>query len=193
MDIDVGKRLKEIRKAHGLSQRQLAERTDVTNGAISMIEKNATSPSVSSLKKVLAGFPMSLSEFFSVEDAEEEKYFFKAHELKELSPAEINRIGLPGNMHQASFKQVGDASNHSLQILYECYPSGADTGEEMLTHDAEEGGIIISGEIEVTVNDKVQILKAGDAYLFDSRHQHRFRNLSKADCILVSACTPPSF
>ncbi len=193
MDIDVGKRLKEIRKAHGLSQRQLAERTDVTNGAISMIEKNSTSPSVSSLKKVLAGFPMSLSEFFSVEDSEEEKYFFKSHELKELSPAEINRIGLPGNIGQASFKQVGDASKHSLQILYECYPSGADTGAEMLTHEAEEGGIIISGEIEITVNEQAQILKTGDAYLFDSRHLHRFRNLSNEDCVIVSACTPPSF
>jgi transcriptional regulator with XRE-family HTH domain len=193
LDIDVGKRLKEIRKSHGLSQRQLAELSGVTNGAISMIEKNSTSPSVSSLKKVLAGFPMSLSEFFSEEDSEEEKFFFKADELKELSPAEINRIGLPGNIGKVSFRQVGDASKHSLQILYECYPSGADTGEDMLTHEAEEGGIIISGEIEISVNDQVQILRKGDAYLFDSRHQHRFRNLSDEDCIIVSACTPPSF
>ncbi len=193
MDIDVGKRLKEIRKAHGLSQRQLAELSGVTNGAISMIEKNSTSPSVSSLKKVLAGFPMSLSEFFSAEDSEEEKFFFKANELKELSPAVFNRIGLSGNIDQVSFKQVGDASKHALQILYECYPAGADTGADMLTHEAEEGGIIISGQIEITVNEQAQILKAGDAYLFDSRHLHRFRNLSDEDCIIVSACTPPSF
>lgn len=193
MDIDVGKRLKQIRKAHGLSQRQLAELSGVTNGAISMIEKNSTSPSVSSLKKVLAGFPMSLSEFFSEESSDEEKFFFKADELKELSPAVFNRIGLSGNIDHASFKQVGDASKHALQILYECYPKGSDTGEDMLTHEAEEGGIIISGEIEITVNDHVQILTAGDAYLFDSRHPHRFRNLSDEDCVLVSACTPPSF
>jgi transcriptional regulator with XRE-family HTH domain len=193
LDIDVGKRLKEIRKAHGLSQRQLAELSGVTNGAISMIEKNSTSPSVSSLKKVLAGFPMSLSEFFSAEDSEEEKFFFKANELKELSPAVFNRIGLSGNIDQVSFKQVGDASKHALQILYECYPAGADTGADMLTHEAEEGGIIISGQIEITVNEQAQILNAGDAYLFDSRHLHRFRNLSDENCIIVSACTPPSF
>jgi mannose-6-phosphate isomerase-like protein (cupin superfamily) len=31
----------------------------------------------------------------------------------------------------------------------------------------------------------------GDAYLFDSRVPHRFRNRSAKPCIVVSACTPP--
>ena len=53
--LDVGARLKTIRKLKGLSQRELAKRAGVTNSTISMIEKNSVSPSVSSLKKVLAG------------------------------------------------------------------------------------------------------------------------------------------
>lgn len=190
MDIDVGKRLKEIRKAHGYSQRQLAERSGVTNGAISMIEKNNSSPSVASLKKVLAGIPMSLSEFFSEPSSQEVQCFFKANELTELSPELFH---LSGDVKRASFKQVGDASRADLQILHECYPAGTDTGEDMLSHEAEEGGVVISGEIEITVGDKVQCLKEGDAYLFDSRQPHRFRNNSDEDCIIVSACTPPSF
>ncbi|WP_428605819.1 cupin domain-containing protein [Sedimenticola sp.] len=193
MSIDIGKRLKEIRKSKGLSQRQLASRSGVTNGSISMIEMNRTSPSVASLKKVLEGIPMSLSEFFSVEEQEAEQYFFTKGELKELSPAILSAIGINGNIDQVSIKQVGDASRHSLQILYECYPPGADTGKDMITHEAEEGGIIVSGEIEVTVDNQVQILKAGDSYLFDSRLKHRFRNISTGDCIIISACTPPSF
>ena len=67
--MDVGARLKTIRKLKGLSQRELAKRAGVTNSTISMIEKNSVSPSVSSLKKVLAGIPMSLVEFFAVEAA----------------------------------------------------------------------------------------------------------------------------
>ena len=39
--------------------------------------------------------------------------------------------------------------------------------------------------------DQVKVLSAGDAYLFDSRVPHRFRNIGPARCEVVSACTPP--
>ncbi|WP_156498718.1 helix-turn-helix domain-containing protein, partial [Oleiphilus sp. HI0079] len=67
--MDVGQRLREVRKKTGISQRELAKRAGVTNSTISMIEKNSVSPSVSSLKKVLSGLPMSLMEFFDSEDS----------------------------------------------------------------------------------------------------------------------------
>lgn len=69
--MDVGERLQSIRKLKGLSQRELAKRAGVTNSTISMIEKNSVSPSISSLRKVLSGIPMSMVEFFS------KKYFKK--------------------------------------------------------------------------------------------------------------------
>jgi mannose-6-phosphate isomerase-like protein (cupin superfamily) len=63
----------------------------------------------------------------------------------------------------------------------------------MLSHDAEEGGIILEGRLEVTVGDQVRVLSAGDAYLFNSRVPHRFRNTGSTECVLVTACTPPTF
>ncbi len=193
MDIDIGDRLRQIRKAKGLSQRQLASRSGVTNGTISMIEQNRSSPSVGSLKKVLEGIPTTLSEFFAQDEESEEQYFFTAGELKELSPGLWGRVGATINLEHVSLRQVGDASRHSLQILYERYPPGADTGEDMLRHEAEEGGVVVSGEIELTVDGRTQNLKANDAYLFNSRLPHRFRNVGDTDCVIVSACTPPSF
>jgi mannose-6-phosphate isomerase-like protein (cupin superfamily) len=80
-----------------------------------------------------------------------------------------------------------------LQILHERYRPGADTGQSLLSHEAEEGGIILQGRLEVTVADQVRTLSAGDAYRFNSRLPHRFRNTGSEDCIVVSACTPPSF
>ena len=53
-----------------MSQRELARRAGVTNGLISLIEQNRVSPSVSSLKKVLDGVPMSLAEFFTLDLSE---------------------------------------------------------------------------------------------------------------------------
>ena len=179
----VGDRLRELRHLHGLSQRELARRSGVTNGMISLIEQNKTSPSVSLLKKVLSGIPLSLADFFSaVEDVTPSPVFFAAQQMKVMDNGAIR------------FRQLGDQlSGRSMQIMTETYPPGADTGETMLTHEAEEGGFIIRGRIEVTVGHQSTVLGPGDGYYFDSRLPHRFRNLGDEECELVSACSPPSF
>ncbi len=176
---NLGHRLKHVRQQAGLSQRELARRAGVTNAAISLIEANQSSPSVASLKKVLEGIPMSLSDFFSLEMPAQNRFFFRASELLPIAEGKVD------------FRQVGDARKHQLQILHERYEPGADTGRSMLKHESEEGGVVIEGEIELTVGDEKAILKAGDAYLFDSRQPHRFRNLGSSVCVIISACTPP--
>ncbi len=52
---------------------------------------------------------------------------------------------------------------------------------------------MLSGRLELTVGEQVHHLGPGDAYLFNSRIPHRFRNAGSQDLIMVSACTPPSF
>ena len=184
--MDIGTRLKEIRKASGLSQRELAERAGLTNGTISLIEKNKSSPSVASLKSILDAIPMSIADFFTtIEDDLETKYFYKKNELKEISPQ--------GNGAGVSLRQLGNTSNHSLQVLDETYPPGADTGPELLSHLGEEAGIVIQGEIEITVDEQVRVLGVGEGYLFESRLPHRFRNIGTDVCKIISACTPPTF
>lgn len=184
--VDIGKRLQEIRKERGLSQRELAARAGLTNGTISLIEQNKTSPSIASLKSLLDAIPMSIAEFFAtLEDKATPKYFYTAAEFTEIAP-QSGQGGL-------SLRQLGNASAHSLQILDETYPAGADTGPEFLSHAGEEAGIVVEGAIEITVSDQVSVLRLGDGYLFDSRLPHRFRNTGKTPCRIISACTPPTF
>ncbi|MBP2291753.1 cupin domain-containing protein [Azospirillum rugosum] len=187
VDFDVGARLKQVRETNGLSQRQLAQRAGVTNGTISLIEQNRCSPSVSSLRKVLQGIPMSLAEFFSPgELPPREQIFFKRRDLVELTGLVKSKVGT------ISYRQVGDLRGRNLQVLHEKYAPGADTGgRTMLQHESEEGGIVIRGRIELTVGDRKEILEPGDAYLFDSRIPHRFRNVGDEECEIISACTPP--
>jgi transcriptional regulator with XRE-family HTH domain len=190
--LNIGQKLQTVRKARGLSQRELASRAGLTNGTISLIEKNKTSPSIASLKRLLDAIPMSMSEFFSsLEEDSAPRFFYKAEDFIELSP---QAIGMEGrNAALVSLRQLGDSSRHSLQVLHETYPPSADTGAELLSHEGEEAGIIIRGTIEITVDGQVRDLDAGDGYLFESRLPHRFRNTGSEDCVIVSACTPPSF
>ena len=78
-------------------------------------------------------------------------------------------------------------------ILREVMPPGSDTGEGMLNHEGEEGGVVVAGSVEVTVGHQVRVLGAGDAYYFESRVPHRFRNVGEGEAVIVSANTPATF
>ena len=180
--IDIGGRLRHLRMLHGLSQRELAKRAGVTNSTISLIESNATNPSVGALKRILDGIPIGLAEFFAFEPERPRKAFYAAEELVEIGKGGV------------SYRQVGESMfGRGLQILKECYQPGADTGKVPLAHEGEEGGVVISGRLEVTVEDERRVLGPGDAYYFESRRPHRFRCVGPTPCEVISACTPPTF
>lgn len=182
LTVDIGGRLRSLRLKHKLSQRQLASKAGVTNSTISLIESNGTNPSVGALKRILDGIPIGLAEFFAFEPEQPARAFYRADELKEIGKGGI------------SYRQVGDnLFGRSLQILEECYQPGSDTGKVPLVHEGEEGGIVLCGRLEVTVDGERRILGPGDAYYFESRRPHRFRCVGPNPCRIVSACTPPTF
>lgn len=181
-DVELGQRLRFIRERSGLSQRALATKTGVPNSTISLIESGKMNPSVGALRRVLDGIPISMSEFFAFEPEPEKASFYEQDELTEIGKGKL------------SLRQVGsNLFGRALMILHETYDIGADTGRVLYGHEGEEGGIVLSGQVEITVGALRKILGPGDAYYFDSRLPHRFRQVGPEKCVLVSACTPPTF
>ena len=182
--MDIGARLQAVRLAKGLSQRELAKRVSVTNSTISLIEQNKVSPSISSLKKVLDGIPISLAEFFTYEAGElaDDGPFYQAADLPDVGNNEIHYFLVGKRRPQ-----------RQICMLREIMPAGSDTGEALYSHAGEEAGVIVRGEVEVTVGEHCRVLGPGDAYYFDSQTPHRFRNVGEGEAELISANTPPSF
>jgi transcriptional regulator with XRE-family HTH domain len=182
MTLDVGTHLRAVRTMYGLSQRELAKRAGVTNGLISLIEQNRVSPSVSSLKKVLDGIPMSLAEFFTLDLTASPQVFYQGEELTDLGDRTV------------SLRLVAARRpNRAMSVMHERYAPGADTGADMLRHEGEEGGVVVRGRIELTVGGESRVLGPGDAYYFTSAIPHRFRNVGTEPCEIISASTPPTF
>lgn len=181
-DLDLGGKLRRLRTAANLSQRALARRAKIANSTISLIESNDANPSVGQLKRILDAIPIGLAEFFALDAAPDESFFHRADELVEIGKGLV------------SYRQVGRSMvGRQLQILSECYQPGADTGRIPLEHGGEEGGVVVSGRLEVTVDGVWRVLGPGDAYSFDSRRPHRFRCVGDEPTRVISACTPPTF
>lgn len=182
-DSDVGARLRRLRQARRLSLRALADRAGVTAGALSLIENGKTSPSVSTLKKILAPLRLTLGSFFAADRPAEAGFVIRRSRLVNVASGEgLRYLALPGLN-----------ADRALQVMHESYAPGADTGREPYSHAGEEAGFCISGTIEITVAGRSEILRPGDAYSFPSTLPHRWRNTGRTAARLISACTPPSF
>jgi transcriptional regulator with XRE-family HTH domain len=181
-DIPLGQRLRALRQRAGLSQRELARRARVSNGAISTIEADKVSPSVSALRQILSALGLSMGEFFAETPADDEPVVWRARDLTEIAGGAV------------SYRQVGaNLAGRALQMIHERYKPGARSGRHMLSHQGEEAGLVISGRLALEVDGRRYELGPGDAYRFDSRRPHGFANAGETDLILVSACTPPTF
>ena len=178
----IGKDLKALRERRQLSMRELALRSGVTHTTISMIERDAISPSIDTLQAILDALGSRLAEFLGGLRDGSSSPFYPAQDIPEI-----------GNPETISYRLIG--LNHpyrSFQFLKETYAVGADSGE-VLSHVAQEAGFVVSGRVEVTVGNQTRELRAGDGYYFDSRLPHRFRNAHDGESQIVSAVTPPTY
>jgi transcriptional regulator with XRE-family HTH domain len=181
-DEALGARLRAARQRAGLSQRELARRARVSNGAISTIEADKVSPSVSALREILSALGLSMGEFFAENQTGGEQVVFRARELTEIAGGAV------------SYRQVGaDLRGRGLQMIHERYRPGARSGAKMLSHQGEEAGLVIKGRLALEVDGRRYQLEEGDAYRFDSRRPHSFANAGEGELVIVSACTPPTF
>ena len=182
--MDIGLRVKQVREHFSLSQRELAKRAGMANATISLIEQNRVSPSISSLLKLIQGFPMTLTEFLTFgEPPPSDPYTFR----REQQP-DLGRDGLKLLLIGAS------NPNRQMRMLRELYSPGADTGKEIITHpEGEECGVVVRGSVELTVDGHISILSAGDGYYFPSTLPHKFRNIGPDEAEIISANTPANF
>ncbi len=180
----IGRKIASLRKEHGYSQRELADKASMTNSAISSIENGKVSPSVSSLQKIVNVFSMSLSDFFVSAQSEEQdiKVVVSADELVEMGTDSV------------SYKLVSNGDkNRKLGFLVEEYQPHSSTGHKEISHEGEEAGIVLQGEIELEYGGETYHIGEGEAYVIYTNVPHKFTNKSDQVCKIVSAHTPPTF
>ena len=181
--MNIGDRLREVRKANKLSQRQLAQMSGVTNGMISLIEQNSASPTVASLTKILDALAMSLADFFAPSPNIDQPYIYRAKDQFDIKAANDAHGADDNNI---TYRVIG-SSKAPIEIIHEIYEPSADDAQELYTHNGFEAGMVIEGEIEITIENKTYILNEGDGFSFPSNLPHCFRNIGNSRARIVSA------
>ena len=179
--MDIGSRVRSLRQKRGLTLEELASRSELTKGFLSQLERNLTSPSISTLEDITEVLGISLQDFFKEE--KEEKISFKASDLF-VDEKEESRI---------TWLIPTSQNNEMEPILLELKPGGC--SNEVREHEGEEFGYILKGKVvlENLTNGESYILRKGDSFSLKGEFSHRIVNKAEHDASLIWICTPPIF
>ena len=177
--MDLGGKIKEMRKQKGLTQEELADRCELTKGYISQLENNLNSPSIATLTDILAALGSNLAEFFKEET--QEKIVFSKNEFIEKDTDGIRFQWLIPNAQK----------NMMEPVLVELTENASTT--EDVPHEGEEFGYVLDGKIAVCLGKKQYLCKKGEAFYYRAEKTHYIVNRGNGKARFVWISTPPNF
>lgn len=178
----IGKKIKYLRIKNGLTQEELAHRSELSKGFISQLERDLTSPSIATLVDVLECLGTNLKEFFS-EDGEEKICFSKDDYFI------TNNEELKNNIYWI----VPNSQKNKMEPIIVKLEGGGKTIKEN-PHEGEEFGYVFSGSIYLNLGGRKIRVKKGESFYFSPTTDHYIENISNSiiACVLWVS-TPPNF
>ncbi|MCX7773829.1 MAG: XRE family transcriptional regulator [Clostridia bacterium] len=180
--MQIGNKIKRLRLESGMTQEEIADRCELTKGYISQLERDLTSPAISTLEDILLCLGTNLQEFFSEEVADEQVVFTEANYFVK----EFDEQGYAINWIVPNSKK-----RQMEPVIVEIKPNCS--SEEDTPHQGEEFGMVLSGSVYLQLGKERFRLKKGDCFHFKPNKNHNIRNSGKLTAKVLWITTPPSF
>lgn len=160
--VRIGSKLRASRLAQGLTLEQLATASGVTRGFLSRIERDTTSPSVSTLVQICQALSLPVGTLF------------EAPEVQRVGLADAPRINMGGRGVQEWL--ITPRAEDRVQVIRSKAEPHATGGDELYTIACDiEVLHVISGEITLVMADREEHLVYGDTLTFPGRAPHSWR------------------
>jgi len=171
----LGAKLRAIRDERGLSQRELAHRSGLSANAISLIERDENSPSVSTLQSLASALNIKMSYFFEEEDPDS---------LLIARPEERPAIVSQGVRIEGSGRRL---RHQEIEPFLVTLAPHSESGNRQVVHTGHEFVYCQKGAIEYIIDGAVYRLNAGDFLIFEAHLPHIWRNTTdqEAEFLLV--------
>jgi transcriptional regulator with XRE-family HTH domain len=170
MDIEVGQRLRDLRHKQSLSLETVAARADLSVGFLSQIERGLSSPSLRALVTLADVLGVGVAALFGTRASDGSAADGVVTRAPERAELKLWRTGISKQL----LNPAGADGRLNLFLVH--IAPGGSTGDELYTHEGEEAGLVLEGEMTLTVDADTWTLRTGDSFRFTSRRPHRFSN-----------------
>jgi transcriptional regulator with XRE-family HTH domain len=166
----IGQKIRDLRNSKGMTLGDLASLVNVSPSLISQLERGGVNPSISLLKSISDALGIPLSSIIEAEEVKTEppSPLMKEKERKTL-------------ITEGGTRFVLLSRNYDLgcEFIFNEWPAGSSTGKEKYVHEGIECGLLLEGELEVELDDRVYHMKPGDSITYRSDIPHRLNNRGK--------------
>ncbi|MBV8912631.1 MAG: helix-turn-helix transcriptional regulator [Acetobacteraceae bacterium] len=162
----VGATIRALRTAKGLTLQDLAASSGVSAGMLSQVERDRANPSLRVLTQIRLALGAPISALFEAAPPPPEDPGFVRRAAR--------RPWLELGYISKELLSPGGPENLQFMILH--IPPLGTSGDQPLIYPAEKGGMVLEGELLLTVDGQQARLQEGDSFLFDRDHKHSFRN-----------------
>ncbi len=163
--VQLARRLRELRNERRISLRELGRLSGISVNALSMIERGLTSPSVSTLYRIVEGLGVPISAVFGGPTAREQIVFRTAGQRTQL-PLPSGKLEALG----------GEGFIGRVQPLMLTLDPGGHSGTHRMVHTGHEFVICLQGTLRYEVEGRSHELNSGDSLLFAARLGHSWMN-----------------
>ena len=177
--MEIGKKIKDLRIQKGLTQEELANRTELSKGFISQLERDLTSPSIATLQDILQCLGTDLSEFFRKRTGEQIVFSKEDYFTKEEP-----------QLHATTQWIIPNAQKNQMEpILLRLEPGGSTYPDN--PHEGEEFGYVLQGAVMIHIGSKSYRARKGESFYFTPDKKHYLT--SKTGAVLIWISSPPNF
>jgi transcriptional regulator with XRE-family HTH domain len=162
--INVGDRIRSVRRNARLSQQELAKLSNISINTLSLLERGMTSPTIATLQKLADTLNVELSSFFLFSKIEQHVFFSKANKREPIHITEGYFFVLNPGSILPSFKPV------EIQVNPEM------TSSKMVKHEGYEFLYCLENELLVMISDLSYLLEKGDSIFFNASLPHHWQN-----------------
>lgn len=179
--MDIGKKIKTLRLQKGLTQEELADRTELSKSFISQVERDQTSPSIATLVDILQALGTDLKSFFG--DESDNQVVFRPGDFFEK---------VDEDLHSKTEWIIPNAQKYRMEPIRVTLEPGGSTYVDK-PHEGEEFGYVLQGTITLHLGQNTYRVRKGDTFYFRSRGLHYIENKTRSPASLIWVSTPPQF
>jgi transcriptional regulator with XRE-family HTH domain len=181
-EVDVGERLRDIRRLRRATLRTIADRAGVSESFLSQVERGRASASIASLRRIAGALGVSVADLFEPSGPPRPRVL-----RRDERPALA--FGILGRKLMLTPRPL----QHLEVFVGELDPAGS-TGTEPYAHgDSEELFVVLAGSVQLELGGEVHELEAGDSIDYRSSTPHRVVNTGDDRAEVMWIISPPSY
>lgn len=181
---DIGSKLKSLRTMKELTLKELSQKTNLSIGFLSQIERGVTSVAISSLDTIAKALDSDLSYFFTMP---------KKRERKVLRSFEQEVFTIKNSQFIDYHLTLNPDTMDMLPRLQVILPSCEEESNDPYGHDGEEFIYVLEGILNVNLDNEVFQLYPGDTMHFDSKSPHNWTNCTNKNVKILVVNIPNKF